>query len=54
MELSLFYQCLIVLNLFLFILFLEIQGINHKFSDWLIEKFKSIKINGLVLFEACF
>ncbi len=45
MELSLFYQCLIVLNLFLFILFLEIQGINHKFSDWLIKNFKSIKIN---------
>ena len=45
MELSLLYQCLIVINIFIFILFLEIQGINHKISDWLIKKFKSIKIN---------
>lgn len=45
MELSLFSQCLIVLNLFLFILFLEINGINHKLFNWLIKKFKSIKIN---------
>ena len=45
MELSIFYQCLIVLNIFIFILFLEIQGINHKIFDLLIKNLKFIKIN---------
>ena len=45
MELSIFYQCLIVLNIFIIILFLEIKGINHKFFDLLIKNLKFIKIN---------
>jgi hypothetical protein len=49
MELSIFYQCLIVLNIFIFILFLEIQGINHKIFDLLIKNLKFIKITPTVV-----